>query len=115
MYYYKHKKTGQIIGSLHNLRDSYDADGNRVGCFTDVVMPNVCVGNGIICHIMDYRELKKGYKRTNKAEALAQTPDFGQLRHIDDKNNWNISYLGDRYNKELLPIREKGIGISFKK
>lgn len=111
MYYYKHKQTGNIIGSLNNIRDLVDCDGNRIGCITDVVIPNKIVGNGVICHIMSYGELRKGYKKTNKKEALSMYPDFGQYRHRGDTKNFSVTYLGERYLDELKPIRKSDYGI----
>lgn len=114
MLYYQHKETGKIIGSLHSWHDKINAKGEFDGVITQIVMPDVQLGNGIICHLMDYRDLQKGYKRISKKIALEKYPDFGQLRHVDDMHNKSITYTAQRYLDELKPIREKGFGNSFK-
>lgn len=112
MIYYKHKTSGEIIGSLNNLRDLIDMNGN-MSCITDVIIPNIGLGNGIISHCMYYSYIRQNYKRIRKTDALLAYPDFGQWRHIDDEHNFSILHLGGNYLHELLPMRSVGFGIAF--
>lgn len=116
MRYYKHKTTGEIIGVTGGLRDLIDGNGNVTACITEVVLPNKWLGNGIISHMMSFTEIQKWYKRTNRKEAFAMYPDFGQWRHIDDvRHNISVTYYGSHYLNELIPMREHGFGTPFTK
>lgn len=114
MYYYQHKETGNIIGSLNNWRDFVDGNGKMIGVLTDVILPNVILGQGIISHLMDYRELKRCYKRVSRDKAFEMYPDFGQYRHRDDTINQTIHTTAQWYLDELKPIRKSNFGIKFK-
>jgi hypothetical protein len=114
MIYYKHKLTGEVIGSLNNLRDLVIGTGvTSFNTITDVIMPNRVLGNGIICHCMTHVHIRDNYNRISRAKALEICPDFGQWRHIDDQHNYSVTYLGHRYLQDLEPMRKKPFGTPF--
>lgn len=92
MKYYIHKITGEPMASFSELLDPVDGDNvdgypsqvhRTGGCYTRVVFPNKWLGDGIIFHILHYRDLKK-FKRIRKEKFYELCPDFGQLRHWGD-------------------------------
>lgn len=66
------------------------------------------MGSGVISTVIDYNTLKRNYKRINKSVAISKFPDFGQWRHVNDKNNMSVSNYGFYYLNLLLAKREKG-------
>ena len=111
MKFYQHKQTGELMGSLDNLRDLII--GNTVTCVTDVVYPYRWLGNGIISHCTTYEEIRNNYKRISKIKAKKLCKDFGQWRHIDDIGNRTIIRNGQYHLGELLDKREIGFGRPF--
>ena len=85
MRFYQHKTTGLLVASFHELLDPIDENGKMTGgCYTRVILPSKTLGNGIIFHIMHYREFRN-FKRISKEKFFELCPDFGQLRHwMDD-------------------------------
>ena len=112
MKYYQHKQTGELLGSLHNLRNLI-INGKEMPV-TEVVRPNHLLGCGIISELMEYVEIYKNYKRISKKKALQICPDFGQMRHVDEVENYSIHRVASDII-ELLPIRTFGRGIAFTK
>lgn len=111
MRYYQHKTTGELLGSLHNLREHIQ-DGKRMAPLTEIVRPNKHLGTGIISELMTFIEINRDYKRISKKKALHICPDFGQMRHVDTEKNFSIFRMVDDIT-ELLPIRGTGRGIAF--
>ena len=120
MRYYQHKQTGELLGSLHNLREYVQEGGNfdpspkRTQVLTEVIRPNKLLGSGVIIELMNYPDINKHYKRISKKKALQICPDFGQMRHVDSLDNYSINRLASDF-VELSPIRTFGCGIAFTK
>lgn len=112
MIYYKHNQTGDVIGSLNNLRDLVTGNSTFV-TITDVIFPNSVLGSGIICHCMTHTYIRDNYKRISRKMALELCPDFGQWRHVDDQYNMSVTYLGDIYLDQLKPMRKAPFGTAF--
>ena len=108
MLYYEHKRTEDVICSLNNQRDLINGKGEQQTTITDVIIPNYKLGTGVISTVMDYETLKNNYRRINKRQAYSKYPDFGQWRHVNDKNNASVSNYGFYYLNLLLGKREKG-------
>ena len=98
--YYQNKKTGEFMVSLpHTMRELIDEPTsqsislgfvvplNNKGFSTkmicDVILPNYCLGNGIVSFSMSYRFIKDNYKRVKKSIVLEKYPDLHQYRFDD--------------------------------
>lgn len=120
MRYYQHKQTGELLGSLHNLREyvqeggSFDPGPKRTQVLTEVIRPNKLLGNGVISELMNYPDINKHYKRISKKKAFQICPDFGQMRHVDTQYNYSVCRVASDL-QELLPIRSFGRGVAFTK
>lgn len=93
MKFYIHKETGEPMASLHELLDPTTGDNvngypsqieREGGCYTRVIFPNKWLGDGIVFHIMHYKNFSK-FKRISKEKFFELCPDFGQLRHWGDE------------------------------
>jgi len=111
MHYYKHKKTGNIIGVTNCLIDQIDGEGSLT-MVTMVVIPDKQLGNGILFHTMSFVDINENYKRTNKKAAFEMYPDFGQLRHVNTIENYDVKHRATNYLEQLMPLRNKGFGYS---
>lgn len=120
MKYYIHKETGEPMASMAELLDPVTGDNEsdvsleRVGgCFTRVIFPNKWIGNGVLFHIMHYKEFTK-FKRINKNEFFKLCPDFGQLRHFTDNTIECHSYMKlfdfGVFSDETIQKRKKTFG-----
>lgn len=98
MKYYIHKETGEPMASFDELLDLTTGDNSSdkrliemKGCVTRVVFPNKWMGNGILFHVIHYSDLKK-FKRISEKKFFELCPDFGQLRHWEDKTIERYKY-----------------------
>lgn len=110
MRYYIHKETNEPMASFAELLDPVTGDNiegypNQIvrsgGCYTRVVFPNKWIGNGVLFHIIHYRDLKK-FKRISKEKFFELCPDFGQFRHFGDNTIDRRELLFDGVTKRKL-------------
>ena len=92
--FYQNKKTGEFMVTVpHSMREvlreptpesiSLGFKGYSTIMICDVILPNKCLGNGIVSYSMSYSFIKNNYKRVKKSIVLEKYPDLHQYRFED--------------------------------
>jgi hypothetical protein len=92
--YYQNRKTGEFMVTVpYSTRDliseptpesiALGFKGYKTSMVCDVILPNKCLGNGIISFTMSYVFIKNNYKRVKKSIVLEKYPDLHQYRFED--------------------------------
>jgi len=92
--YYQNRKTGEFMVTIpHTMREviceptassiELGFKGYSTKMICDVILPNKCLGNGIISFSMSYIFIRDNYKRVKKSIVLGKYPNLHQYRHAD--------------------------------